>query len=180
MTCREYRRPARMYNPALRSRSPAPGEESRIPAREAGPRAAQRKARDTWRRNGDDAAMACRASRDRRPPPSPIVRQAIQRSPRAQDLHRRRMGILSDVLRDIGHTPFQGSPPLNYIVRRSTDENGCPSRRIKFQQRCIAVGKKRIAQIVTALFPVRIRWKKRGSFDLPRPCEKQLLGQDMR
>ena len=92
MTCRECRRAARMYNPALRSRLLARGEESRIPAREAGSRVAQRKARDTWRRNGGDAAMACRASRDRRSPPSPIVRQAIQRSPQAQDLHRRRAG----------------------------------------------------------------------------------------
>jgi hypothetical protein len=80
----------------------------------------------------------------------------------------------------LGTLPFRDRPHRMISLGRSTDENGCPWRRIKFQQRCIAVGKKRIAQIVTALFPVRIRSKKRGSYDPPHPCEKQPLGQDVR
>jgi hypothetical protein len=73
-TRQECRHPAQMYNPGLGWRSPAFAEESRIPVREAEPRAAQRKVRDTWRTNDDDAAAACRAFFGRRSPPSPIVR----------------------------------------------------------------------------------------------------------
>jgi hypothetical protein len=79
------------------------------------------------------------------------VRQAIQRSPRAQDLQQKTYGILSDVLRDIGHTPFQGSPPIE--LYRSVDRQMRMAALRAGLQRCIAVGKKRIAQIVTALFP---------------------------
>jgi hypothetical protein len=68
----------------------------------------------------------------------------------------------------LGTLPFGDRPRGIVTRRRSTDEMRCPSREIKFQQRCIAVGNKRIALTVTALLSMAASAKKGASFKTAR------------
>jgi len=111
--------------------------------------AARRKARDTWRRNGDDAAMACRAFFDRRSPPSPIVRRTIQGSPQAH-LHKGAWDIERCFVRHWAHSRSRIAP-LGLYRRVDPRRKALTSREAKFQRRCIAPGNSRIAPTVTAL-----------------------------